>query len=420
MAEDRKSLKERLASIRETKQSTHKEAKIRVASAWTLAKSLLPTAPNEIQYKLASSLLANSTKALTAMLRQTAINAHYTKIAEKFEQVHKVELNEFLEDESFLKKMKGEVEKELKGEPKTADLNKKADETEEPKKDEAPKDEAPKDEMPPMGDVPPEGDVPPVDETVPPVDETTPPMDETMPPEGGAPAGEPIPDEKKQELQEKIDNLEADVTSLEEAIEGEEELDFTKIFNEDDMGDKTDALANEGEGEEFGEDGLPVEADGGAGFFGSEPNELEEGGATASPEDFFHHASRYDISSLDVLLADQKVAAKVQGVDDPIVERGDMADDLLNEGGVPDAEEDHEDVILYEVLKTLGVDKYDPGAKREGEPKLEPPKKSVASKAPAKPAAKAASIRSLGNVKTATDMSKEQAMLANLVFTDDI
>ena len=90
MAEDRKSLKERLASIRETKQSTHKEAKIRVASAWTLAKSLLPTAPNEIQYKLASSLLANSTKSLTAMLRQTAINAHYTKVAEKFEQVHKV------------------------------------------------------------------------------------------------------------------------------------------------------------------------------------------------------------------------------------------------------------------------------------------------------------------------------------------
>ena len=409
MAEDRKSLKERLASIRETKQSTHKEAKIRVASAWTLAKSLLPTAPNEIQYKLASSLLANSTKSLTAMLRQTAINAHYTKVAEKFEQVHKVELNEFLEDESFLKKMKGEVEKELKSEPKSAKL-KKADETEEPK-DEAPKDEG----VPPMDEMPPEGDVPPVDEAMPPVDETTPPMDETMPPEG-----EPIPDEKKQELQEKIDNLEADVTSLEEAIEGEEELDFTKIFNEDDMGDKTDALANEGEGEEFGEDGLPVEADGGAGFFGSEPNELEEGGATASPEDFFHHASRYDISSLDVLLADQKVAAKVQGVDDPIVERGDMADDLLNEGGVPDAEEDHEDVILYEVLKTLGVDKYDPGAKREGEPKLEPPKKSVASKAPAKPASKAASIRSLGNVKTATDMSKEQAMLANLVFTDDI
>jgi hypothetical protein len=418
MAEDRKSLKERLASIRETKQSTHKEAKIRVASAWTLAKSLLPTAPNEIQYKLASSLLANSTKSLTAMLRQTAINAHYTKVAEKFEQVHKVELNEFLEDESFLKKMKNEVEKELKSEPKTA-KTKKADETEEPK-DEAPKDEAPKDEMPPMDEMPPEGDVPPVDEEMPPTDETMPPVDETMPPEGGAPAGEPIPDEKKQELQEKIDNLEADVTSLEEAIEGEEELDFTKIFNEDDMGEKTDALANEGEGEEFGEDGLPVEADGGAGFFGSEPNELEEGGATASPEDFFHHASRYDITSLDILLADSKTAAKVQGVDDPIVERGDMADDLLNEGGVPDSEEDHEDVILYEVLKTLGVDKYDPGAKREGEPKLEPPKKSVASKTPGKPAAKAASIRSLGNVKTATDMSKEQAMLANLVFTDDI
>jgi hypothetical protein len=414
MAEDRKSLKERLASVRETKQSAHKEAKIRVASAWTLAKSLLPTAPNEVQYQLASSLLANTTKALTAMLRQTAINAHYTKVAEKFEQVHKVELNEFLEDESFLKKMQNEVKGELKGEPKSAKA-KKADD------DEAPKDEAPKDDMPPATEeVPPMDEVPPAEGDIPPAPEgDVPPMDDMPPADAGAPSGEPIPDEKKEELQEKIDNLEADVTALEETIEGEEELDFSKIFNEDELGDKTDALANEdeGEGEEFGEDGLPVEADGGAGFFGSEPNELEEGGATASPEDFFHHASRFDVTSLDVLLADQKTAAKVQGVDDPIVERGDMAEDLLNEGGVPDMEEDHEDIILYEVLKTLKTDKYDPGAKREGEPKLEAPKKTVAGKAPAK----AASLRSLGNVKTAGSESKsEQQMLANLVFTDDI
>ena len=404
--EERKSLKERLAGLRDTKQAAHQEAKARVASAWTLAKSLLPTAPNEVQFKLASSLLANSTKALSAMLRQTAVNAHYTKIAEKFEQVHRVELNEFLEDESFLKKMKGEIEKELKGEAKSAKA-KKADEEEVPlaKTAEEPiPDEAPAD-MPPVDEAP-------ADE-VPPVDEMPPPSDE-MPSVDEAPAAPeaPIPDEKKEELHDKIENLEADVQSLEEAIEGEEELDFSKIFNEDEMEDKTEALANEGEEVEEDE-GIPVEADGGAGFFGSDPADLEGEMNVATSDDFFHHASRYDVTSLDSLLADSKVAAK-----DEIVERGEMAEDLLNEGGVPDMEEDHEDVILYEVLQTLKSEKYDSGTKREGEPKLEAPKKAAKLVPAVKTPKKAAALRSLGNVKTATE-NKEHAMLANLVFPDE-
>ena len=436
MSEDRKSLKQRLASLNEAKQSAHKEARVRVAAAWTLAKSLLPTAPNEIQFKMATALLGNSTKALTAALKQTAINAHYTKIAEKFEQVHKVELNEFLEDESFLKKMQNEVKSELKGEAKSA-KSKKADACkcgtegcegcekeasaktadENPFADDAVKDEA--------GAV--EDEAAAVDalegEELPPVDgEEVPPMGDELPPVEDVPAaGGEIPEGVKVELQDKIENLEADVQSLEEAIEGEEELDFSQIFNEGDMEDKTDSLANEGE-EVEDEEGMNVEADGGASFFGSDPSELEgEGHETVeSMDSFFHHASRHDVSSMDVLLAD-KTAATEAG--EKIVERGEMADSLLNESGVPDFEEDHADVILYEVLETLKPEKYDVGTKREGEPKLEAPK-AAGRPQPSATVAKAAStqrkastLRSLGNVKTAGN--KEQGMLANLVFPDE-
>lgn len=434
---ERKPLKERLAAVREAKQSAHKEAKARVASAWTLAKSMLPAAPQEIQFKLASSLLVNSTKALTAMLRQTAINAHYTKIAEKFEQVHKVELNEFLEDESVLNKLKGEVESELKGETKSANAKKAAckcgtegcegcdkeasaktaDENPFPPKEEgapAP-DEMGSKELPPVGDEPP-----------PPIEDAAPEGD--MPPvegdDAGGMAGE-IPDEVKEELGEKIDNLETDVQALEEAIEGEEELDFSQIFNEEDMEDKQDSLANEGEeAEGEGDDEMNVEADGGASFFGSDPSDIEgEGHETVeSMDNFFHHASRHDVSSMDVLLAD-KTAGTEAG--EKIVERGEMADSLLNESGVPDFEEDHDDVILYEVLQTIKPEKYDVGTKREGEPKLEaskaaagrPQPNATAAKTAANAKRKASTLRTLGNVKTAG--SKEQGMLANLVFPDE-
>ncbi|MEI6387902.1 MAG: hypothetical protein WCQ50_14815, partial [Spirochaetota bacterium] len=117
MSEEKNNLKQRLAAVSVSK---NKEARTRVASAWTLAKSLVPTAPADIQYKLASSLLNNETLVLTAALRQTAVNAHYTKVAEKFEQIHKVELNELLENESFLNKIMNEVKSELKGEAKNA------------------------------------------------------------------------------------------------------------------------------------------------------------------------------------------------------------------------------------------------------------------------------------------------------------
>jgi hypothetical protein len=115
------SLKEKLAEAKTKRDAIQKEAKTRVASAYTIAKTLLPSAPASVQESFTASLLAgNSTKVLKAALRQTAINAHYQKLAETFKEVHKMELNDLLEDPSVLNTEKKSVESELKGEPKSA------------------------------------------------------------------------------------------------------------------------------------------------------------------------------------------------------------------------------------------------------------------------------------------------------------
>jgi len=114
------SLKEKLAEAKNKREAITKEAKTRVASAWTIAKTMLPTAPDAVKKAFAASLLTNSTQVLTAALRQTAINAHNTKLAETFKEVHKVELNDLLEDPSVLNAEKKSVESELKGDAKSA------------------------------------------------------------------------------------------------------------------------------------------------------------------------------------------------------------------------------------------------------------------------------------------------------------
>ena len=121
------SVQEKLADVKSKREAIRREAQQRVAAAWTIAKTMLPTAPAEVQKSAASNLLQNSTKVLNAMLRQTAKNAHYSKLAETFKQVHKTELNEFLTEGEDLSSLKASVEKELKGDPKNAAADKKAD-----------------------------------------------------------------------------------------------------------------------------------------------------------------------------------------------------------------------------------------------------------------------------------------------------
>ena len=114
------SVQEKLAEVKTKREAIKREAQQRVAAAWTIAKTMLPTAPAEVQKSAASSLLQNSTRVLSAMLRQTAKNAHYSKLAETFKQVHKTELNEFLTEGEDLSSLKSSVAKELSGDPKNA------------------------------------------------------------------------------------------------------------------------------------------------------------------------------------------------------------------------------------------------------------------------------------------------------------
>lgn len=114
------SLQERIAARQAKRAEVGKEAQVRVAAAYTIAKTMLPSAPAGIRKQFASVLLAADTKILKAALRQTAINAHYTKIAETLKEVHKVEMNQLLEASGDLEKAKREVKSELQGDAKSA------------------------------------------------------------------------------------------------------------------------------------------------------------------------------------------------------------------------------------------------------------------------------------------------------------
>lgn len=114
------SLKEKLAEVKSKREAIKKEAQQRVAAAWTIAKTMLPDAPAEVQKSAAANLLQNPTPVLNAMLRQTAKNAHWSRVADNFKQVHKTELNQFIEEPSVLKSLKSAVESEIKGDAKNA------------------------------------------------------------------------------------------------------------------------------------------------------------------------------------------------------------------------------------------------------------------------------------------------------------
>ena len=338
------SVQEKLAEVKTKREAIKREAQQRVAAAWTIAKTMLPTAPAEIQKAAAANLLQNATPILNAMLRQTAKNAHYSKLAEKFESVHKKTLNDLMEEPSVLASEKKSVESELKGEPKSAAVEPKvADDRKdagpqtstyndgrgcgggkhtEPKqmdagstssqteaehrpentinksegdgkvaakaaaaektakcecegeckcasktaahgKDcdcadcmktaaavktadpimDAPAEEAPMD-APPMGEG--MGEEAPMD-MGPEAPAELPPA-EDMDAEADT-AGEVLSDEKKMVVEEKIEEAQEAIKALEQEIlnEGEEELDLSQVFNEDEMEEKVSALANEGD-----------------------------------------------------------------------------------------------------------------------------------------------------------------------------
>jgi hypothetical protein len=116
-------IKERIAAAKQAQEAVKaaaKEARVRTVCAWTIAKTMLPKAPAEVQQHLASALLGASTPILKSALRQTAINAHWTKFAETYESVHKKDLNDLLSPKSELTTETAAVSKEMKGDVKNA------------------------------------------------------------------------------------------------------------------------------------------------------------------------------------------------------------------------------------------------------------------------------------------------------------
>jgi hypothetical protein len=110
------------SSLMQKKAELAKQAqmKMRVASAYTIAKTMLPKAPAPVQLKFAKNLLINSTPILASVLRQTSVNSYNTRLAAQFEDVNKTSLNDFLENPSVLSKEEAGLKAELNGDPKNA------------------------------------------------------------------------------------------------------------------------------------------------------------------------------------------------------------------------------------------------------------------------------------------------------------
>jgi hypothetical protein len=463
---------EKLAEVKSKRENIKREAQQRVAAAWTIAKTMLPTAPAEIQKAAAANLLQNSTPVLNAMLRQTAKNAHYSKLAETFKSVHKVELNDLLENPSVLSEAKNAVEKEIKGdaknatktaddrsdagpqtetyndgrgcgggkhsEPKEMDAGSSSSQTEAEHRPEntinksegdgkvAGKAAAPKkacgkdckgcdkcekkaadkkcekcegeckcaskvacgadckgcdkcasakkaaidasveekkknatskkaDDMPPMMDAPPAeapmGDMP--AEEAPMDAAPEPPMEEPLPEEGlgeDNPA-EVLSDEKKMVVEEKIEEAQEAIKALEQEIlqEGEEELDLSQVFNEDEMEEKVSALANEGDehtagnGEEYFQ---PSAAE-------SMESSLDEP-QMASMEDFFSLKGSDSDPLAHLIAGEIRTAAEVAGMTVIPTSTGELAKAMESDtatGEQRDNENDHEGDLFAEAIE---------------------------------------------------------------------
>lgn len=455
------SLKEKLAEVKSKREAIKKEAQQRVAAAWTIAKTMLPDAPVEKQKVTASAFLALETPVLNAMLRQTAKNAHYSKLAETFKQVHKMELNDLLEDPSVLNGEKKAVESELKGDPKNA-AAKVADDRKdagpqpetyddgrdgsEPKlmdagnaakrpentinkseggdkvasktakcekcegeckcaaktadekcadckegakcskhasaktADESAVMDAPVEEAP-AADMPPAEEMPAEEEAV------EPPAD--MPPAEEAPAedtaAEVLTDEKKMLVEEKIEEAQEAISALEkeileESAEGEE-LDYSQIFNEEEMEDKVSSLANEGDehvagnGEEF--------------FAPSAAENLEaslDENQFASMEDFFSLKGSDSDPLAHLIAGEIRTAAEVAGFDVVESSTGEAAKHFETEaakGESRDSESDHEGDLFAEAIENVTPEEGGfKRVKQDETNELQEPKKAAKAEAP--------------------------------------
>lgn len=455
LSEERKAaIRARLASRTASNgfESIRKAAQIRVASAWTLSKVLLPNAGTKVQEKFASTLLAMDTKTLATAVRKAAKDAFNTKVAEEFSEVHKVSLNDLLENESVLNKLK----KEVLGEAKSASKKKADDQVATPdmaigdRPADAGTGELPDTYSEPNSDGPklPEGgNMPEAPKAEGPADApgakeaskakkaegedaatttdtpTEPAMDEE---EEMGEEGEEVTDgnvvEEVEELKARVNEAEASISQLEDEIaevEGEE-LDLGEVFNDDVSDDKAQNLADEGDGEGeeevdyFGGEDDGESKEGSAegeitdeeDFFGPtdtmDMEEMVDGGVgveIAEPADFFEHKAKSNSADRVMAKSNAERRASLLG---EIVEPGDIADHFESDlaGDDRDLETDHEDDILSEVFEKMDQSEFEQ-ADYHQEPEFE------------KAAAKAAASRTV-KVKDQANASARAKAAASL------
>jgi hypothetical protein len=360
------------------------DATKRAIVSYTIAKTLLPKSDSAIVAKFAAALIEAPTSLITAAFRELAMITAKVKLAEKFEDISKTKLNEFVDDPSLLSKLQGEVTSELKGEAKTATAAPGA----------APSAVKPKTAAP--GDVPKDDNLPPVtDAALPGAAATEPPaeMPSTEPPPpppaaegdlGAAGDGMPANDAMAAPesgadagLMSQIEQVEADVSKLENEVSNVEDqaLDLAGIFDPEIQAGKANSLANEGD--------EPMAEAGSDDFFGpSSKGEMEDGmdfGApeAGNPQDFF--AGGHTTASLQV---DAFLAGKI-GSEEILDGFEDMPSEFKTTA-VPtdqrDVATDHQGDMLSEVLDSL--DQETMNQKRDTAPKLQTPEAVQASAAP--------------------------------------
>jgi hypothetical protein len=413
-------LRNRIAARLQEKKSgkARKSAQQKVAAAWTIAKTMLPGAPAEAQEKLASSLMTAGTRILTAALKQTAISANYTKLAEKLEDVHKISLNDLMEDESLLSKLDKEVAKELKTEDPSKVAKAKKKKADDVPAEDAPAEDAPVDEVP-VKDMDGGSDLPPA------------PAD--------MPSSEPvIPAESKVELHNKIDQAETAISELEREIMNtqEAELNINAAFNDEVAGEKRMNLAHEEDvhDEQFNIDVdwdddselIPnLEADEAEqdehGFFG--PSSVETMEASLDTDADAEIASVSDAATFFASAEDNEedqIGGLMRRASD-VIKPGEAAKEFEADFAEDrDFDTDHEDSILHELLN--GLDEKVMVQERDTQPEFEAPKTAKAASLQPKTVVRAKGgkpVKSLGDVAPKAKIASEAESIAKALFGDE-
>ncbi len=394
----------KLAAIRE-------DAQRRVAAAWTTAKTLLPTQSPKVQQHLAAALVSAPTAVLTATLRSTATLAHNARGAARFAAETGRDLNEFVEDEGLLNKLKNEVLSENKKD----DANKVANKTAAPGDDPTQLDQ--------QSDAAPEPDAAGTPEGTPdaPQGEFQEPAPQAPAPgemgDPGAGVDAPAPANAvgdvaaEGDLLASIENVEREIGEIQSKVEeaGDEALDLAAIFNPEVQADKAQSLANEGEGADIPMD----ELGGGEDFAPSSMDEMMYAADLGAPEgdnpqDFFKGASADPMA----VLFGKNAAEQVD------VEEGEMDAHFRTDlaGDSRDAEADNAD-LLGEVLSSLPQPTME--QKRDVQDKLEEPEAPQAKEAGAKPKSSIKTVGAPAQPKRASAGAKlSDEQIAGLLFRD--